>query len=111
MDKTIKAHQSRAVHIDLCNIKYDTTCIDILPGGLPVSIACEVCHSKLDIHSKKSSQKQKKERYKHSTNRCKQYWLTKWSDEGGNKSRHYFTRNSLNIGQDAMIELVGFKKI
>ena len=68
MGKTAKARWSRVVHIDLSEIKYGSTCIDILLGGLPLSIACEVCHSKLDIHSKKSSQKYKKERYKHSTN-------------------------------------------
>ena len=111
MDKTVKARRSRAVHIDISDIRYDTTCIDILPGGLPVSIASKVCHSNLDIHSNKSSQKHKKARYKHSTNRCKQYWLSKWSnDKGGNTSRHYFTRNYLNIEQDVMIELVGLKK-
>ena len=59
--------------LDLSDIKYDTTCINIVPGGLPLSIACEVCHPKLDIHTKKSSQKSKKQRHKLLMNKCKQF--------------------------------------
>ena len=71
MDKTEKARHSRAVLIDCSNIKYGTICVDILPGVLLLSISCEVCHPKLDIHRKKSSKKYKKGRNKNSTNQCK----------------------------------------
>ena len=47
MGKTAKAFRSRAVHIDLFDIEYDSTYIHMFPGGLPLSNACKVCHSKL----------------------------------------------------------------
>ena len=109
--RTTKARWSRAIQINLSEIKYDTTCVNILPGGLPPSIACKVCSPKLDIHSKKSSQRFKKERNKHVTNRCKQYWLSKWSkDKGCNTQRHHFTRNYLNIKQEEVVEFEVVKK-
>jgi len=68
----------------------------------------------LDIHTKKSSQKSKKERLKHASNKCKQYWITKWS--GGNNVttgeslKHISTRQYLNIEQDVKIEFTNLKK-
>ena len=70
----------KAEDIDLSGIKYDSTCVNITPGGLPLSLACDICKPKLDIHTKRSSQKEKKERHKYFTNRCKQYWMCKWTD-------------------------------
>ena len=60
MSKARRSSQSEAIYIDLSGIRYDTTCVNIIAGGLPLSIACDICHPKLDIHSKKSSQKRKK---------------------------------------------------
>ena len=105
---TMRSSRHKAIHIDISNIKHDTTCCNILPGGLPITVACDICKSKLDIHTKKSSQKSKKERLKHASNKCKQYWITKWS--GGNNVttgeslKHIFTRRYLNIEQDVKIE-------
>lgn len=36
-----------------------------------------MCKPKLDIHTKKSSQNNKKERHKHKSNKCKKYWPSK----------------------------------
>ena len=70
MSKTrLSRRAARAVDIDHSDIKYDTTCINIVPGGLPLTLACELCHGKLDIHTKKSSQPSKKQRQKHDTNK------------------------------------------
>ena len=60
MSKTRKSSRRRLVHIDLSDIRLDTTCINLVPGGLPLSTACEICKPKLDIHTKRSSQKLKK---------------------------------------------------
>ena len=99
------SRSSRAMDLDLSDIKYDTTCINIVPGGLPLSIACEVCHPKFDIHTKKSSQKSKKQRHKHITNKCKQFWMSKWSNGNiGPLKKHNFTRGYLNINQDVEIQ-------
>ena len=96
---------ARAIDIDLSDIRHDTTCINIVPGGLPLSIACEVYHPKLDIHTKKSSQKSKKQRHKHLTNKCKQFWMSKWSNGNiGPLKKHNFTRGFLNINQDVEIQ-------
>ena len=111
MSKTRRSVRSRAIDLDLSDINYDTTCIDIVPGGLPLSIACEICHPKLDIHTKKSSQRSKKERQKHSTNKCKQYWMSKWSNQNiGLLTKHNFTRRYLNIKQDVKIQFEEYKK-
>ena len=54
MSKTrLSRRAARAVDIDHSDIKYDTTCTNIVPGGLPLTLACEICHGKLDIHTKK----------------------------------------------------------
>ena len=39
--------------INISSIKYDTACINITPIG----VVCDICQSKLDIHTKKISQK------------------------------------------------------
>ena len=111
---TMRRSRHKPIHIDISNIKHDTTCIHILPDGLPIIVACDICKPKLDIHTKKSSQKHKKERHKHQSNKCKQYWGTKWS--GGNNVtpgeslKHVFTRRYLNIEQDVKIEFTKLKK-
>ena len=61
MSKTRRANQSKAIHIDLSNIKHDTICVNVIPKGLLLSIACNICNHKLDIHSKKSSKTRKRE--------------------------------------------------
>ena len=110
----MRRSRHKAIHIDISNIKHDTTCCNILPDGLPITVACDICQPKLDIHTKKSSQKYKKERLKHKSNKCKQYWITKWS--GGNNIttgeslKHIFTRRYLNIEQDVKIEFTNLKK-
>ena len=88
---------ARAIDLNHSDIKYDTTCIDIVPGDFPLSLACEICHGKLDIHTKKSSQ--------NLTNRYKQYWMSKWSNQNiGLLTKHNFTRRYLNIKQDVKIQ-------
>ena len=88
--------------------------MNIVSGGLPITIACDICQSKLDIHSKKSSKIEKKERHKHVTNKCKQYWISKWSNENttqiGLLKKHNLTRRYLNIEQDVKIDFENFKK-
>ena len=107
-DMTMRRSRHKAIHIDISNIKHDTTCCNILPGGLPITVACDICKSKLDIHTKKSSQKSKIERHKHASNKCKQYWVSKWSGgecvTQGEILKHSFTRQYLNIEQDVKIE-------
>ena len=79
-----------------------------------MALACDICAPKLDIHSKKSSQKTKKERHKHVSNKCKQYWVSKWSNEKclqtGLLKKHNLTRRYLNIQQDVKIDFEEVKK-
>lgn len=114
MSKTGKSSRSRAVHIDLSHINYDTTCVNILPGSLPFNLACENCGPKLDIFTKKSSKSNKKERHEHETNRCKQYWLSKWVTHDNSTiehvSKHKLTRSYLHIDQDIELEYETLKK-
>ena len=103
------------LHIDLTDIQYDSTCIDIIPNGLPYSVACDICKPKLCIHTKKSSKKKKKERNKHESNKCKQYWISKWGKSTryitqGEVMQHIFTRRFLGIEQGVMICYDSFKK-
>ena len=60
MSRSRRSKPSKAIHINLSKIRYDSTCLNIVPGGLPISIACDICQPKLDIHLKKSSKKSKK---------------------------------------------------
>ena len=108
MSKSRKSSRRGAIHIDLGDICYDTTCVTILPEGLPVTVACDVYKGKFDIHTKKSSKKSKKERQKHASNRCKQYWISKWetgvTTTQGKRTKHVFTIHYLNISQDITID-------
>ena len=114
MSRSRRSKRPEAIHIDLTRIKYDSTCVNIVSGGLPITIACDICQSKLDIHSKKSSKIEKKERHKHVTNKCKQYWISKWSNENtmqiGLLKKHNLTRRYLNIEQDVKIDFENVKK-
>ena len=114
MSRSRRSKRPGAVHISLSSIKYDSTCVNIVPGGLPIALACENCKPKLDIHSKKSSKKEKKERHKHATNKCKQYWISRWSDEKtsqiGLLKQHNLIRRYLNIELDVKIEFEEVKK-
>ena len=102
---------TRAIDINHSDIKHDTTCINIVPGGLPLTMACEICHNTLDIHTKKSGKKSKKMRHKHYTNRCKQYWMSKWSNGNiGPCMKNISTRRFLNINLDTEIEFAEVKK-
>ena len=60
MSETGMSWRSRAIEIDLSDISYDTTCVNIVPNGLPLFIACGTCCRKLDIHTEQSSQQSKK---------------------------------------------------
>ena len=93
-----------AIDLDDSGVKYDTTCINIVPGSLRLPIACEVCHPKSEIHIKKSNLKCKKQRQKHSTNKFKQYWMSKWSSIIGPLKKHNFTRRNLDTNQDIEIQ-------
>ena len=115
MSRSRRSKRPEAIHIDLTRIKYDSTCVNIVPGGLPITIACDICQSKLDIHSKKSSKIEKKERHKHVTNKCKQYWISKWLNENttqiGLLTKHNLTRRYLNIELDVKIDFEEVKKL
>ena len=114
MSRSRRSKRPEAIHIDRTSIQYNSTCVNIVPGGLPITIACDICQSKLDIHSKKSSKKDKKERHKHATNKCKQYWISKWSDEKTTQiwllKKHNLTRRYLNIELDVKIYFEEVKK-
>ena len=90
--------------------------INIASGGLPLTLACDICKPKLDIHTKKSSQKKKKkERQKHVSNRCKQYWMNKWTDQKSKRTpgevlKHNLTRNFLGIELGIKIDCDIYKK-
>ena len=97
--------------VNICNttIKYDTTCLTIERGGLPLSLCCEICAPKLDPLTKKSSRRKVKERHKHPSNQCKQYWLSRWgrdsqTSEQGKLIRHNIVRRYLNIDLDVLIK-------
>ena len=109
-----RSSRRKAIHIDLSDIKYDSTCVDIIPSGLPLSLTCDICKSKLDIFTKKSIQKNKKERQKHLTNKCKQYWMCKWLDQSSNRTpgefiKHNITRNYLGIKLGIEIDYDSYK--
>ena len=46
-------------NINLNSIKHDSTYIDIVPNGLPPTLACNRCEPHLCIHTKKSSKGEK----------------------------------------------------
>ena len=60
-----RSSRRKAEDIDLSGIKFDSTCVNITPGGLPLLLACNIYKPELDIHTKKSSKKNKKERQKY----------------------------------------------
>ena len=98
-------------NILLSDINYDSTCITVIPDGLPVSLACENCKAKLDVHSKRSSvQSNKKQRNKHSRNRCRQYWsdflLENPTITEGQGIMHNRTRRFLGIETNLVLEYV-----
>ena len=100
----------------ITTIKYDSTCLNIEPGGLPLSLACEICAPKLDPLTKKSSRRKVKERHKHPSNRCKQYWLSRWgrdskTAEKGKILKHNTVRSYLKIDRDVLIEYHPLKYI
>ena len=111
-----RSSRRQEIDIDVSDIKYDSTCVDIIPNGLPMSIACDICKSKLDVHTKNSSKKHKRERNKHQSNRCRQYWDSKWGEDRskylnqGCTLKHMFTRRYLNIEQKVVIDFTSFRK-
>ena len=97
------------VYICINNIIHDSTCLNIEPGGLPLSLACKTCAPKLDPLTKKSSRRKVKERHKHPSNRCKQYWLSRWGQDSKTSERdklikHNTVRCYLKIPRDVLIE-------
>ena len=72
-----RSSRTQTLYIDRSRIRDDSTDVDVIDGGLPFSVACDICKPKLCIHTKKSSQKNKKERNKDDSNKCKQYWISK----------------------------------
>ena len=60
MSRSRRSKRPEVIHIDHSSIKYDSTCVNIVPGGLPITMVCDICKPKLDIHSKKSIKKSKK---------------------------------------------------
>ena len=110
-----RSSRRKVIDIDLSGIKCDSTCVNITPGGLPLSLACDICKSKLDIHTEKSIQINKKKNTKTITNRCKQYWMYKWVDQSSNRTpgefiKHNITRNYLGIELGIEIDYDSYKK-
>ena len=64
MSKNGRSRRSKAVNIYISDNSFNTTCVNIVPNGLLISIACQICYRKLDIHNKQSNQTSKKERQK-----------------------------------------------
>ena len=91
-----KKLQPNPFHIS--DIKYDSTCITL---DLPLDFCCEVCKRKKDIFTKKSSKPEKKQKYLHSTNQCKQLWDSSWAEKthvtNGTLVQHNRVRNYLGI--------------
>ena len=49
-------------YINIIDIKYDSTCVDTVPSGLTHTMACNICQSKLYVHTKTVvSQRKKKD--------------------------------------------------
>ena len=104
-----RSTRGKVLSIDASHIKFGNTCINILPGGLPHSLSCDICKPQLDIHSKRSSKPHKKFRNKHASNRCQQLWTSKWGKDNkkmtdGLAIKHATTRRFLGIAQDVTIE-------
>ena len=96
--------KQRLAPIALSDIRLDSTCITL---KLPISLACEICAKKLDIHTAKRKPKKVKDWHKSKRNRCAQFWDSHWAKDKnvseGNILKHQQTRSYLNIQQDIEI--------
>ena len=75
-------------------------------GGLPLTLACQVCKPQLDIHSKKGRRQSISIRTQHRNSRCRQYWDSKWKESNtntGDVMLHNRVQNYLGIDLDVMI--------
>ena len=91
----------------LSDLNYDSTCISL---ELPYDIACEVCKPKsnFSLLKKSSRPSQKRLKYLHYTNRCKQYWDSHWvkpsNVTNGILLNHVQSRRYLGVAPDVAIE-------
>ena len=97
----------KGVHIDLSEIKYDSSCISL---GLPLELSCDNCKPKLEAQfglGKKSSTKMKRSREFNSDRwKCQQLWQSKFGTEKRQVAtvrKHVRVRNYLNIEQEVII--------
>ena len=63
-----RSSRGKVVCIDVSDIKYDSACRDIVPGGLPFTVACDIYKPQLDIHIKRSNKPDKKDKSIHQIN-------------------------------------------
>ena len=75
-----KKLQPNPFHIS--DIKYNSLCITL---NLLLDFYCKVCNRKKGIFTKKSSKLEKKQKYLHSMNQCKQLWDSSWAEKKGDK--------------------------
>ena len=97
--KKVKPNQFHIIQV-----KYVSTCITL---DLPIELCYDVCHRKKDIFTKKSSKLEKRHKYLHATNRCKQLWDNKWLEQNnvtsGLLKQHNRVRNYLGIQTGILI--------
>ena len=97
--KKVKPNQFHIIQV-----KYVSTCITL---DLPIELCYDVCHRKKYIFTKKSSKPEKRHKYLHATNRCKQLWDNKWLERNnvtsGLLKYHNRVRNYLGIQPGILI--------
>ena len=103
--------KQEGIHIDLSEIKYDSTCISL---NVPVTMSCDICRPKLEANNglqKKSSAKPKRFRDYSSRRKCRQLWLSKYGEKHRHSSTihlHIRIRNYFNIKQNIVIDYTDY---
>ena len=104
---TRKSKKTRYKHINLSDVKHDSTCLTL---SIPFSLLCVICERKSCVLTNHRKTKFKKERHKSIQNRCCQYWDLKWtSKNAGHLLTHQRTRSYLGIEQEIDIEKINLK--
>lgn len=96
---------TNGLHINLSNIKYDSTCITLC---LPTHLACRACMKDACVHTHTRKKRKSSQRQKNPRNRCQQYWTTKWTQGPLATTAHLATHNRvrgyLGIEKDVILE-------
>ena len=102
--RPLKAYNNR-IPILLSEIKFDSTCVTL---GLPYSLGCGSCKTKLDPCIKTRKSKFMKERNKCERRRCQHYWDSSWTigkdATEGNVLQHKLVRGYLQIENAVTID-------